>query len=151
MFRVFAKKSLCTVRCSGNSKKQMSSSFLEADAGGLATRAHHTMTTSLAVLSPIYFLTPDSMTDGIANKIFGVALSVNIAAHSWIGMSYVVTDYVPKFSKKLVGPARIANAGVAALTVLGMSYISCASPGGIKGCVKGIWNGKPKEDIRTSF
>lgn len=118
---------------------------LEADAGGLATHAYHAITTSLLVLAPAYFLVPDSYTDGILNKIFGVGLSATITAHSWIGMNYVATDYVPKVSRALLGPARIFNAGLAAVTFFGLCKIAVFSPGGIKGCVKGLWNPPQKE------
>jgi hypothetical protein len=112
---------------------------LEADSGPLATRVHHTMTVGLAILAPAYFMIPEAE-DGMLGKAFGVALSTTIAAHSWIGMNYVVTDYVPKVSKSLLGPARIFNAGLAGVTLLGLSYIAVSSKGGIKGCVKGLWN-----------
>ena len=105
---------------------------LEADSGALSTRAHHAMTTSLAIVTPIFFLVPDSMSDGTFNKMFGLALSVNIAAHSWIGLNYVATDYVPKISKALLGPARIANAALATVTLLGLARISLNNKGGIK-------------------
>jgi succinate dehydrogenase hydrophobic anchor subunit len=118
---------------------------LEADAGGLATHTYHAITTSLLALAPAYFLVPDSYTDGILNKVFGVGISAVITAHSWIGMNYVCTDYVPKVSRALLGPSRIFNAGLAVVTFLGLSRIAVASPGGIKGCVKGLWNPPKKE------
>mmetsp|Transcript_92458 Transcript_92458/g.258421 ORF Transcript_92458/g.258421 Transcript_92458/m.258421 type:complete len:146 (-) Transcript_92458:90-527(-) len=118
---------------------------LEADSGKLATHIHHAMTTALIGLAPAYFLVPDSYTDGIFNKLFGVGLTATITAHSWIGLNYVATDYVPKVSKALLGPARIVNAGIAVVTFLGLSRIAVSSPGGIKGCVKGLWNPPKKE------
>jgi succinate dehydrogenase hydrophobic anchor subunit len=126
---------------------------LEADSGGLATHVHHAMTISLAVLTPIYFIVPDSYTDSAVNKTFGVFLSANFAAHSWIGLNYVATDYVPKVSKALLGPARFVNFGIAVITFLGMSKIAIAGPGGIKGALKGLWNPKKddKKDILKDF
>jgi succinate dehydrogenase hydrophobic anchor subunit len=118
---------------------------LEADAGALATRVHHAMTTSLAFLTPVYFLVPESWSDGAFNKTFGLLLTVNITAHSWIGLNYVATDYVPKLSKALLGPARIVNVAFAAITLIGMSKMCLSSPGGIKAVVKGVWNPKPKK------
>jgi succinate dehydrogenase hydrophobic anchor subunit len=136
------------VRQSSRSKSSSAGpSVLEADAGALATRAHHTMTTALAVLTPIVFLVPDSYTDGFVNKSLGVFFSANVAAHSWVGLNYVATDYVPKISKALMGPARIVNVGIAIVTLVGLSKISIMSPGGLKGAVKGLWNPKVKEDI----
>merc|ERR1711982_112738 len=77
---------------------------LEADSGAYATRIHHTMTTILAAATPIILLTPDKYTDGFINKAFGLILAVNVSGHSWIGLNYVATDYVPKVSKALNGP-----------------------------------------------
>lgn len=122
-----------------------SSNPLEADAGALATRVHHTMTVVLAGLTPLYFIIPDSMTDGFIGRTFGLLLTANITAHSWIGMNYVATDYVPKISKALLGPFRVVNLGIAAVTLIGMTRMTMSSPGGIKAVVKGVWNGKKAE------
>jgi succinate dehydrogenase hydrophobic anchor subunit len=126
-------------------RKFASSGPLEADSGGLATHVNHTISTALLGLAPVYFLVPDSYTDGIVNKIFGVGVSGAITAHSWIGLNYVATDYVPKISKALLGPARVFNAGLAVVTFVGLSRIAVSSPGGIKGCIKGLWNPPKKE------
>lgn len=127
-------------------RRQMSSA-LEGDTGTMGTTIHHGMTTGLAVLTPLYFMTPDSYTDGKVSKAFGLFLSATIAAHSWIGLNYVCRDYVPKISAKLLGPARIVTLGLSAITFLGMAKISTGSPGGLKGLVKGLWTGKPKKVV----
>lgn len=115
-------------------------SILESDTGALGTRIHHHMTSLLGVLTPVYFLTPDNYTDGFFSRTVGLMLSVNIAAHSWIGLNYVARDYVPKVSAALLGPARVANLGLSLITLVGMSLISVSSPGGLKAVVKGVWN-----------
>lgn len=117
-----------------------SSSPLEADSGGLATRAHHGMIVALTALTPVYFVLPE---ESSVSRGMGVVVAGTIAAHSWIGLNYVATDYVPKVSKALLGPARIANAGLAVVTLVGLTKMSLTSPGGIKGAVKGLWNPKP--------
>jgi succinate dehydrogenase hydrophobic anchor subunit len=76
------------------------------------------------------------MTDGLVDKAVGLLLTAHITAHQWIGMNYVATDYVPKVSKKLLGPARIVNAGISLCILLGLGQISVSSPGGIKRCLK---------------
>ena len=116
----------------------MSSNPLEGDSGALATHVYHYMTMSLGVLTPVYFMLPSN--DGVFDKTFGLLLSANISMHSWVGLNYVATDYVPKVSKKLLGPARIFNVGLCAVTFLGLSQITMASNGGIKGVLKGLWN-----------
>ncbi|KAL3898024.1 MAG: hypothetical protein SGARI_006777 [Bacillariaceae sp.] len=108
-----------------SSRRQMSSGPgpLAADQGALATHAHHTINLALAGMAPVYWLVPESYSDGFFGKAFGVLLAGSISAHSWIGLNYVATDYVPKVSKALLPPARAA----------------------IAGCVKGLWNPDKKE------
>lgn len=125
------------------------STVLEGDIGTMGTRVHHGLNTGLALVTPIYFLTPDAYTDGVVSKTLGVLLSVSISAHSWIGLNYVCRDYVPKISAKLLGPARIVTFGLSAITLLGLMKISVGSPGGLKGLVKGMWTGKPKTENKA--
>lgn len=73
------------------------------------------------------------------DKSFGLLFATTISAHSWIGLNYVATDYIPKISKALVGPARIVNVGLGVVTFLGLSTIALNERGGLKGCVKGLW------------
>ena len=73
------------------------------------------------------------------NKAFGLGIATVAAGHSWIGLNYVATDYVPKISKSLVGPARLVNAALAVLTFVGLSCIALNDAGGIRGTVLGLW------------
>mmetsp|Transcript_14373 Transcript_14373/g.21072 ORF Transcript_14373/g.21072 Transcript_14373/m.21072 type:complete len:146 (-) Transcript_14373:316-753(-) len=127
------------------SVRHKSASPLDADSGPLATRVYHNMTTFMAVATPVVFILPDSMTDGVVGKLFGGAVAVAIAGHSWIGLNYVATDYVPKISKSLIGPARILNAGIGLVTLVGLGSIAFNGKGGIKGCVKALWAPSKKE------
>ncbi len=125
--------------------KSKQPSILEADAGAYATHVHHKITTFLAIATPLLFLSPDSVTDGMFGKAFELLLSGNIAVHSWVGLNYVARDYVPKVSYALLPPARVLCAAVGAITFLGMGRVALSSPGGIKGCMKGLWKGKAGE------
>lgn len=127
-------------RNKASSRRLFSNNPLEADSGKIGTHIHHNLSMGLAVLAPIYFLVPDSYSDGIFGKVFGVVLAGNVSGHSWIGLNHVATDYVPKISKALVGPSRIAIAGMTAITFVGLCRVSLSSKGGIKGCLKGLWN-----------
>jgi succinate dehydrogenase hydrophobic anchor subunit len=129
---------------SSSSSNGGTTSLLESDTGALGTKVHHLMSTSLALLTPVYFLTPDRFTDGVVSRGFGTLLSINAAVHSWIGLNYVARDYVPKISYALLGPARIAIVGLSIVTLVGMAKISLCSPGGLKAVVKGTWNPAPK-------
>ena len=126
-------------------RSKSTTSPLEADAGTMGTKVHHTLAHSMGVLAPLYFFLPDSYTDGFAHKTMGVMLGANMGMHAWIGLNYVATDYVPKVSKALLGPSRYVAAGVAFTILLGTVKIAAFSPGGIKGVIKGVWNGKPKD------
>jgi len=91
-------------------------------------------------------MVPESYSDGMVGKSLGAILAVNISAHSWIGLNYVVTDYVPKISKKLMGPARIVSAGIGLVTLLGLGKIALMTEGGLKGTLKGLWTPKKVEE-----
>lgn len=118
------------------------SSPLEADSGALSTRVHSGLSLVLGAATPLYLILPE---DGGTSRGLGVILAGTISAHSWIGMNYVATDYVPKISKALLPPARIFNAGLALITFLGLTKMSLSSPGGIKGALRGLWNPEPEE------
>jgi succinate dehydrogenase hydrophobic anchor subunit len=125
--------------------RSKSSSPLDGDAGNLATHMHHKMTTFLSIATPIYVFSPDSLTNGMVDKTIGMALAVNIAAHSWIGLNYVITDYVPKVSKAMVGPARAVTAGIGAVTLVGLGKVAFNDKGGLKGAALGLWTKKEEK------
>jgi hypothetical protein len=108
------------------------------------------MTSFLALATPVVMFTPDSYTDGAVDKVFGVLVATTISAHSWIGMNYVATDYVPKISKSLLGPARVFNAALGLVTLVGLSKIALNNQGGVKGAIKGLWRPAQKEEIDIS-
>jgi succinate dehydrogenase hydrophobic anchor subunit len=123
---------------------------LKSDEGNLATHIHHKVTTALALITPVYLLIPvDSKNlPAIPTQVdqgAGVAISALISLHSWIGLNYVVTDYIPKFSKSLVGPARTISAAMALVTLIGLGKISLLNENGLRGL---IWNGlwSPKKN-----
>eukprot|EP00558_Chaetoceros_sp_UNC1202_P002430 CAMPEP_0197241990 /NCGR_PEP_ID=MMETSP1429-20130617/7861_1 /TAXON_ID=49237 /ORGANISM="Chaetoceros sp., Strain UNC1202" /LENGTH=110 /DNA_ID=CAMNT_0042701915 /DNA_START=137 /DNA_END=469 /DNA_ORIENTATION=+ len=104
------------------------------------------MTTFLAVATPIYFLSPTDSIPSAVEKSFGALIAINVSAHSWIGLNYVVTDYVPKVNKAMVGPARIFTAGLGLLTLAGLGKIAVNDQGGIKGAVTGLWKKKEQKN-----
>lgn len=116
-----------------------SSNPLAGDAGGIATHVYHNVNTFLVISTPLFLMAPDSWTAGPINQGWGVLMSATMSAHSWIGLNYVATDYVPKVSKALLGPSRIAAAGIATITFLGLSQVALFSEGGIKGMLKALW------------
>ena len=125
---------------------------LQGDSGNIATHIHHKMTTFLAIATPLYLLIPfndnndnTSTSTSLTNKAFGTMLAINFSAHSWIGLNYVVTDYIPKISKAMVGPARLVTAGIAGVTLLGLGKVAVNDSGGVKGAIGGLWN--PSVDV----
>mmetsp|Transcript_12209 Transcript_12209/g.11774 ORF Transcript_12209/g.11774 Transcript_12209/m.11774 type:complete len:158 (-) Transcript_12209:142-615(-) len=132
---------LATSRQSGTSsalvyRRFKSSSPLHGDEGNLATHMHHHMTTALALATPLLLFVPDN---GILSKVWGLGVAGYISGHSWIGLNYVVTDYVPKVSKAMVGPARIVCAGLGLVTFVGLGKVALNDHGGIQGAIKGLW------------
>jgi len=121
-------------------------SILRGDAGPAATHVNHKISTFIAIATPAVILSPDSWTDGIVDKAFGTVLALNLSVHSWVGMNYIITDYVPKISKSLLGPARVVSAGMSGVTFVGLGYIAVASKGGIKGLIKSLWTTKPDKE-----
>ncbi len=57
-----------------------------------------------------------------------------------------MTDYIPKISKSLTGPARVATAGLAGVTLLGLGKIANNDSGGIRGTVTGLWRKPSSSD-----
>lgn len=109
---------------------------------------NHKISLGMAGLMPLYAILPG---DGIFHKAFGFFLSINVTTHAWLGMHQIASDYVPKVSKKLLGPAKIFNVGLAAVMFLGLSRINFSSPGGIKGMIVGLWRpeaSKSKSDAK---
>ena len=120
-----------------------SSSWLEGDIGNLGTKIYHSMNIGLAIVVPIYFLTPERYANGYINKTVGFFMATAISLHTYIGMNYVCRDYVPKISSKLLGPARIVTATLSFIMFIGMSKIALYSPNGIKGILTGLWSKTP--------
>jgi succinate dehydrogenase hydrophobic anchor subunit len=119
---------------------------LEAEGGPLATHINHKFSQFLAVAAPLVFILPDSWTDGIVNKVFGLSVAVTVAAHSWVGLNAIASDYVPKLSKAALPPARIFFAASSGIAFLGLSKIALNDKGGLKGAVKGLWSPRKEEE-----
>lgn len=121
------------------------SSKAAGDEGFVGTKLHHHANTVLALIFPVAFLGSDGDT-GLGQGL-GVLTAGYVSIHSYIGLNYVITDYVPKFfGKGAVGPVRALTTGLSLMTFLGMSKMALYSPGGIQGVVKGLWTGKPKDE-----
>jgi succinate dehydrogenase hydrophobic anchor subunit len=144
-----SKNSNTTTTTTSSTHTNQNSSFspLQGDAGNIATHIHHKMTTFLAVITPLYFFAPESIIpsneESTLNKVLGTLIAVNVSAHSWIGMNYVVTDYVPKVNKAMVGPARAIVAAMSGVTLLGLTKLALLEKGGIRGSILALW--KPKQ------
>jgi len=145
-FNNFRKTQISHRSNSTSTTTKRNSSAIAGDTGKKATHLHHHMTTALAVATPLYLFTPTSYTDGLVDKSFGILLASTISAHSWIGMNYVATDYVPKISKGLIGPVRVFNVVLGVVTFLGLSKIALNGMGGIKGALIGLWRPQIKDD-----
>ena len=115
------------------------------------------MTTFLVFATPLYlFALPnnkeqekeeDSSTIiSIMDKGCGLLIATTLSAHSWIGLNYVATDYVPKLSKSLLGPVRLLNLVLAGGTLVGLSKIALGTKG-LRGTILGLW--RPHEEEKN--
>jgi len=144
--KLFQRRGLSDASASTSSTTKSNPSLLAGDAGHKATHLHHHLTTLLAISFPLYLLTPTSYIDGTVDKTLGLIVSTSIAGHSWIGLNYVATDYVPKISKGLVGPARVVTALMGVVTAVGLGKVVVNEKGGVKGAVKALWRPVGKKD-----
>ena len=123
---------------------------MAGDAGHKATHLHHHMTTLLVFTTPLYlFALPDSYTNSYLDKGCGLVIAGTMAAHSWIGLNYVATDYVPKISKSLLGPARVVNLALGVVTLAGLGKIAVGERG-LRGTVMGLWRPAIAVEAKTS-
>ncbi|GMI35362.1 hypothetical protein TrCOL_g6346 [Triparma columacea] len=114
-------------------------SLLKSDEGSLATSTYHKVNMAIMALTPVAFALSPSM----INMPVDLALGLALPLHAHIGMSYVITDYVPKVSKGLLGPARIVLLGVTGVTILGLGNLNLRGDG-MTETVKSMWRGKKK-------
>ena len=117
---------------------------LRSDEGKIATKVYHQVNMLVLGLTPIAF----ALSPSFLNKPVDFALGLALPLHAHIGMSYVITDYVPKVSKALLGPARVVLLGMTAVTVLGLTKLNIFGVG-MTEVVKSLWRGKQKPEKKT--
>ena len=116
--------------------------FSAADHSSSMLSLMHKTNIAALVLTPLALLTPDNGTSTIA-MVFNVAVGLSFPIHAHIGMSGVLTDYVPKLSKSALGPARFALVAITGVTVVGLLKHNLAGDG-IAKSLKSLWC-KPDE------
>lgn len=94
-------------------------------------------------LTPLAFALSPSIINLPVDLLLGLALPL----HAHIGMSYVITDYVPKLSKGLMGPARVALLGLTGVTTVGLLKVNIMGEG-MTETVKSLWRGKKAVEDR---
>merc|ERR1711907_840927 len=93
-------------------------------------------------LTPIAFVMPST---SVPTTMINVFVGIVFPVHGHIGMTGVVTDYIPKFfGKQFLGPARMALFGLTSVTVLGLLKINLTGDG-MAGTVKAMWTGAPEK------
>ena len=139
-------------RSKSTTSPSSSPSPLEGDSGNIGTHTFHKISSLLALATPFYFFSPDSVLqpNGAVDKACGLALAASIGLHSWTGLNYVVTDYVPKVSKAMVGPARVVSAGIGLVTLVGLGKVALNGKGGIKATILTLWRGKKTIEEKES-
>ncbi|GMI54389.1 hypothetical protein TeGR_g10095 [Tetraparma gracilis] len=91
-------------------------------------------------LAPVCF----AVSPSAVSMPLDVALGLALPLHAHIGMNYVITDYVPKISKGLTGPARVLQLLFTAVTVAGLLNLNVRGEG-MTETVKKLWRGKEKK------
>mmetsp|Transcript_13408 Transcript_13408/g.27364 ORF Transcript_13408/g.27364 Transcript_13408/m.27364 type:complete len:143 (-) Transcript_13408:34-462(-) len=114
-------------------------SLLKSDEGTIATSTYHKVNLAIMALTPVAF----ALSPSVINMPFDLALGLALPLHAHIGMSYVITDYVPKVSKGLLGPARVMLLGVTGVTILGLAHVNLKGDG-MTETVKSMWRGTKK-------
>ena len=102
-------------------------------------KAFHITGTLLAIHIPIAFcgLMPD-MVQSLADD----GLAVLLPLHGFIGMNFVITDYVPKGVR---GITRLIAGGSMLLAFAGMYKLNMGENPGLSGTVKQLWMDKKVE------
>jgi len=101
---------------------------------------HKTNIAAMA-LAPLILVLPDS---GAATMGYNVVMGLALPLHGHIGMTGILTDYVPKVSKAALTPARYVMVGITAITVLGLLKHNLAGDGMTK-TLKALWR-KPEAE-----
>merc|ERR1719164_33555 len=96
--------------------------FIKADHSSSSLRLMHKTNIVCMALTPVVFILPDILpaSMGGLTTIGNVILGVVFPLHGHIGMAGVLSDYVPKVSKSLLGPSRLVLAGFTTVTILGL-------------------------------
>merc|ERR1711990_953024 len=102
------------------------SPVVAADYSGTALKYFHKTNILVIGLTPIAFLLPDT---GVATMACNVTLGILYPLHGHIGMAGCLTDYVPKISKGLLPPARMALLGITGITLLGLLKLNVSGEG----------------------
>ncbi|GMI08814.1 hypothetical protein TrLO_g10169 [Triparma laevis f. longispina] len=118
-------------------------SLLKSDEGPLSTSTYHKVNMLIMGLTPLAFALSPSIINLPVDLLLGLALPL----HAHIGMSYVITDYVPKLSKGLMGPARVALLGLTGVTTVGLLKVNIMGEG-MTETVKSLWRGKKAVEDR---
>jgi len=102
-------------------------------------KLYHKTNLLAMAMTPLVFVLPDG---NVVATLFNVVLGIALPVHAHIGMSGILTDYVPKFSKGALGPARFALVAVTGVTLVGLLKHNLTGDGMVKS-IKNLWVKKP--------
>ncbi|CAM9507171.1 unnamed protein product [Scytosiphon promiscuus] len=111
--------------------------MLNADDGKLGTKLYHAVNMVILAGVPAAVATSPSALTMPLDIVLGIAMPL----HAHIGMNYVISDYVPKASRKAARGAMLAASIVAALGLLKLNLTGA----GLTETLKATWREPKKE------
>lgn len=97
---------------------------------------YHYSGLALAGLVPAALALPRPVTTPVE-----VGLAVAAPLHAWVGLNYIISDYVPPAAR---GAVRMGTLGITGAAVVGLAKLAVAGPG-IVNTAKLLWHGPKKQ------
>merc|ERR1711998_470214 len=101
--------------------------LLKADYSKPMMNIFHKSNIACMALFPFALALPDSFV--YTSMVFNTAVGLAFPLHGHIGFSGMLTDYVPKVNKSLLGPSRAALLGITTVTTLGLLKLNLTGDG----------------------
>jgi len=109
-------------------------SFAAADVI-ISPKLYHYSGIALAALTPACLAAPS-----VVSPPLEVGLAVAAPLHAWVGLNYIISDYVPLAAR---GAVRMGTLGITGVSIVGLAKLAVNGPG-IVNTAKMLWKSKSK-------